>query len=101
MRGKKIIIFIFLTGLAVGLIYGSRHFFISKILDANGSEYSPVISEDYDVNMYYYPRAWSAYLGNNEDPANLAILNPVLLGFFGKLSGSFGTGIILANILFV
>ena len=100
MRGKKIIIFIFLTGLAVGLIYGSRHFFISKILDANGSEYSPVISEDYDVNMYYYPRAWSAYLGNNEDPANLAILNPVLLGFFGKLSGSFGTGIILANILF-
>ena len=100
MRGKKIIIIIFLTGLAVGLIYGSRHFFISKILGAKGLEYSPVISEDYDVNMYYYPRAWSAYLGNSDGPANLALLNPVLLGFFGKISDSFGTGIILANILF-
>ena len=100
MRGKKIIIIIFLTGLVAGLIYGSRHFFISKILGAKGLEYSPVISEDYDVNMYYYPRAWSKYLGRSDGPANLALLNPVLLGFFGKISGSFGAGIVVANILF-
>lgn len=104
-------IFVLFLACAIGIIYGSPNFFIFKILKANDLEYHPAISENYDETMYYHPRIAAVYRGDwlvgdfsvaeyKDGPTALAMLNPVIVGLLGRVTGSFESGLIAANIIF-
>ena len=81
----------------VGLVYACHHFFIPRFIDPQEGAYYPVTRADYfDEVLLYGPRAHSAFLDFGirgdfslaeypKSPALLPILNPLLLGGFGKV----------------
>lgn len=108
---SKNAILVFLLASAIGVVYGSSNFFISRTLKAGGFEYHPAISENFDETMYYHPRVAAAYRGDwlvgdfsvveyKEGPTTLAMLNPVIVGLLGRATGSFESGLMAANIIF-
>lgn len=96
--------------LFVGFIYGSHHIFIPWELD--GEPYEPVtIAANRDEGAMYGPRANAVYYGdlvagdisvagNERGPSPLPILNPIILGGLGRLTGSLRKGFILSDFLF-
>ncbi len=101
---------IFILSCFVGLIYGSHHFFIPYFL--SGEDYYPVTSiASPDEGMFNGPRANAVYNGqfftgdinlaeHRSDPSFLPLLNPMILGVFGRLLGSLNAAFILSDILF-
>lgn len=100
----------FILSCLVGLIYGSHHFFIPHFL--HGQNYYPVTSEaNRDEGMFNGPRANAVYSGkfltgdidlaeHGSDPSLLPVLNPLILGFAGRLLGSLKAAFILSDFLF-
>jgi len=96
----------------VGMVYGSRHFFVAGILEEKGERYHPVtVSGNYDEGMFYGPRANAVYRGallagdieiqeNRTSPAILPILNPLVMGGMGRLFGSLEKAFIVSDFLF-
>lgn len=94
----------------VSVIYGSHHIFIPYFLGE--AEYFPVTAtENRDEGMFYGPRANSAFYGDlivgdinlseyKESPAFLPMLNPLIMGWLGKVIGSLKFGFIVSDFLF-
>src|SRR3989344_725939 len=98
--------------LGVSLIYGSHHFLMPVFLDDPGSAYLPLTVSSYsDVAMFYGPRANAVYWGEfrvgdmylaeyRGGPALLPMLNPLILGWLGRIFGGTKNGFIAADFLF-
>ena len=101
-----------LFSLVAGLIYVSHHFIIPRFLDLKTEEYYPITWQSYpDETLLYLPRAHAVMKGNliagdislseyHNGPSVLPILNPILLGGFGKVLGSMSKGVIASDFLF-
>jgi len=104
---------VLILSLLVGFTYVSHHFFIPTFIDADDGVYYPIMlkSAYSDEVKSYGGRANAAYLGdlivsdihtfeNKDTPAWLPVLNPLIMGGLGKLTGSLKNGIILSDFLF-
>ncbi len=96
---------------AVGGIYASHHFFISRTLDAGQTYYPVTLAVDPDGASFYAHRAHAAYLGqwiigdihtseHEGGPAIMPMLNPLILGFMGRIGGSMKNGFIASDFVF-
>ena len=93
--------------IAVSLVYGSWHIFSANFLTGN---YYPVTGGGGD-EMYYGQRARAVYSGdwlagdialweNQKSPVFLPILNPIIMGALGKLTGSLENGVVASDFIF-
>lgn len=100
----------FVVAALVGLIYGSHHFFISRILEPEETYVPITAASQYDEATFYALRANAAYQGqwlvgdintyeHEGGPVLLSPLNPLISAGFGRLGGSLKNGFILSDIV--
>lgn len=85
----------------MSLLYGVHHLLMPRFLP-EGLLYKPVTYEsDTDAGGYYGPRA-NAFFSRNEIPlpSFLPILNPLIMGGFGRVFGSMERAYIVSDFLF-
>lgn len=102
---------IFVLAVFVSLVFGSHHFFISKILKSEGRLYHPItLTSNFDASVYG-ARANAVYHGqliagdvnvseNKGSPTVLPVLNPLIMGGLGWLLGSLKRAFIFSDFLF-
>jgi hypothetical protein len=96
------------VAVAISLIYGSQHLWLSYFNERAGWVYQPVAIKNHFDEGYYAIRASRSFAGDllvgdpvikeqTNTPAALAILNPNIIALLGKLSGSFKNGLIVSD----
>jgi len=102
--------------MAVSIVYGSHHFFISTSLQAKGIDYYPVAinapaNDDFDEATVYATRAHAVELGQfpvsdvnlleyKDHPSTFPVIPPLIMGALAKLLGSLKNAVIFADFLF-
>lgn len=102
---------LFIVAALVSFIYGSHHFYIGAELKNDGNVYYPVTVASSRDEILYAARAravmagqWKAgdiaIAGNEESPALLPLLNPIIMGGLGKVLGSLERAFMVSDFLF-
>lgn len=101
---------LFIFVVIVSWLYGNQH--LLHLQKFGAERYQPItLKSDFDMASTYFPRAKAVFEGQirvgdinvteyQHTPALLPMLNPIVMGFLGRLSGSMKTGVIVSDFLF-